>query len=126
MERRFELRKAAHRIEECIQRGESEAGVADYEVRSWPDWHRHQTLAMIAAWFLATETRRGKKWAPAITVPQLQEGIARLLHAAADCDGPTRVARERTRRLERNQLARLYHWKQHNKLPPLNLEKRRI
>ena len=118
--------KAAHRIEECIQRGKSEAGMADYEVRSWPGWHHHQTLSMIAAWFLVTETRRGKKWTPAITVPQIQEGIARLLHAAADCDGPTRVARERTRRLERNQLARLYHWKQHNKLPPLNLEKRQI
>lgn len=53
--------KAAHRIEECIGRGKSEAGMADYEVRSWPGWHHHQTLAMIAAWFLVTETRRGKK-----------------------------------------------------------------
>lgn len=53
--------KAAHRIEECIQRGKSEAGMADYEVRSWPGWYHHQTLSMLAAWFLVTETRRGKK-----------------------------------------------------------------
>lgn len=53
--------KAEHRIEECIQRGKSEAGLADYEVRSWPGWYHHQTLSLLAAWFLNRETRRGKK-----------------------------------------------------------------
>lgn len=52
---------AEHRIEECIQRGKSETGLADYEVRSWPGWHHHQTLSLIAAWFINTETRRGEK-----------------------------------------------------------------
>jgi SRSO17 transposase len=53
--------KAEHRIEECIQRAKSEAGLADYEVRNWIGWHHHQTLSLIATWFLVTETRRGKK-----------------------------------------------------------------
>lgn len=53
--------KAQHRIEECIQRSKSEAGLADYEVRNWNGWHHHQTLSLIATWFLLTETRRGKK-----------------------------------------------------------------
>jgi SRSO17 transposase len=53
--------KAEHRIEECIQRSKSEAGLADYEVRHWTGWHHHQTLSLIATWFLVTETRRGKK-----------------------------------------------------------------
>lgn len=53
--------KAAHRIEECIQRSKSEAGLADYEVRTWRGWHHHQTLSLIATWFLVTEARRGKK-----------------------------------------------------------------
>lgn len=53
--------KAEHRIEECIQRGKSEAGLADYEVRNWIGWHHHQTLSLLAVWFLTTETRRGKK-----------------------------------------------------------------
>jgi SRSO17 transposase len=53
--------KAEHRIEECIQRGKSEAGLADYEVRSWAGWHHHQTLSLIATWFLVQEARRGKK-----------------------------------------------------------------
>jgi len=50
-----------HRIEECIKRSKSEAGLADYEVRSWLGWHHHQVLSMIATWFLVQETRRGKK-----------------------------------------------------------------
>lgn len=53
--------KAEHRIEECIQRGKGEAGLADYEVRTWRGWHHHQTLSLIASWFLVCEARRGKK-----------------------------------------------------------------
>jgi SRSO17 transposase len=52
--------KAAHRIEECIQRAKGEAGLADYQVRNWIGWHHHQTLSLVAAWFLNKETRRGK------------------------------------------------------------------
>lgn len=53
--------KAEHRIEECIQRSKGEAGLADYEVRTWRGWHHHQTLSLIATWFLTCETCRGKK-----------------------------------------------------------------
>ena len=56
--------KAEHRIEECLQRSKSEAGLADYEVRNWTGWHHHQTLSLIATWFLVTETHRGKKMDP--------------------------------------------------------------
>jgi SRSO17 transposase len=52
--------KAEHRIEECLQRAKGEAGLADYEVRTWEGWHHHQTLSLIATWFLTQETRRGK------------------------------------------------------------------
>jgi SRSO17 transposase len=53
--------KAEHRVEECIQRAKSEAGLADYEVRNWRGWHHHQVLSLIATWFLVCEARRGKK-----------------------------------------------------------------
>jgi SRSO17 transposase len=53
--------KAEHRIEECLQRGKSEAGLADYEVRHWTGWQHHQTLSLLATWFLVRETQRGKK-----------------------------------------------------------------
>jgi SRSO17 transposase len=53
--------KAAHRIEECFHRAKSEAGLADYEVRTWRGWHHHQTLSLLTTWFLTQETRQGKK-----------------------------------------------------------------
>jgi SRSO17 transposase len=52
--------KAEHRIEECLQRAKGQAGLADYQVRTWEGWHHHQTLSLIATWFLTQETRRGK------------------------------------------------------------------
>lgn len=53
--------KAEHRIEECLQRAKGEAGLAEYEVRTWIGWHHHQTLSIIATWFLTQESRREKK-----------------------------------------------------------------
>jgi len=53
--------KAEHRVEECLQRAKSEAGLADYEVRTWRGWHHHQTLSLVATWFLTQETRHGEK-----------------------------------------------------------------
>lgn len=52
--------KSAHRIEECLERGKGEAGLADYQARNWMAWHHHQALSLLAAWFLNQETRRGK------------------------------------------------------------------
>jgi SRSO17 transposase len=58
--------KAAHRIEECFERAKGEAGLADYQVRNWTAWYHHQTLSLLAAWFLNQETRRGKNPDPGI------------------------------------------------------------
>jgi SRSO17 transposase len=52
--------KAQHRIEECLKRAKGGAGLGDYQVRTWSGWHHHQTLALLATWFLTQETRRGK------------------------------------------------------------------
>jgi SRSO17 transposase len=71
--------KAAHRIEECIKRAKKEAGLADYEVRTWEGWHHHQTLSLMATWFLIKETRRGKK-------------LDARDHRAADPQGPRAAA----------------------------------
>ena len=77
--------KAEHRIEECLQRSTSKAGLADYEVRHWTGWQHHQTLSLLATWFLEREAHRGKKRTPAITFPQIRQGIATILHEAFQC-----------------------------------------
>jgi SRSO17 transposase len=53
--------KAEHRVERCLQRGKGEAGLAEYQVRTWSGWHHHQALSLIAGWFLVQEASRGKK-----------------------------------------------------------------
>jgi len=61
--------QAAHRVEECLERAKGEAGLGDYQVRNWIAWHHHQTLSLLAAWFLNQETRRGKNPDPGYDVP---------------------------------------------------------
>jgi SRSO17 transposase len=50
--------KERQRIEECFERAKGEAGLAQYEVRSWAGWHHHTMLSMLATWFLTLEARR--------------------------------------------------------------------
>jgi hypothetical protein len=40
-------------IESCFEAAKGEAGLDEYEVRSWTGWHRHVTLAMLAHAYLA-------------------------------------------------------------------------
>lgn len=86
--------KAEHRIEECLQRSKSEAGLADYEVRNWRGWQHHQTLSLLATWFLVRETARGKKMDPCdhLTAdsPRHRHDLARgiaMRHEAAHAQG---------------------------------------
>jgi SRSO17 transposase len=66
--------KCQHRIEECLRRAKSEAGLGSYQVRTWEGWHHHQTLSLIATWFLTQETRRGKKADPGVDGPACPGG----------------------------------------------------
>lgn len=66
--------KAAHRVEECLKRAKGEAGLADYQVRTWAGWHHHQALSLIATWFLVTQTRRGKKEDHGVDRPAVGRG----------------------------------------------------
>jgi SRSO17 transposase len=45
-------------IEECFQAAKNECGLDQYEVRRYPGWYRHITLAMLAHAFLAATARR--------------------------------------------------------------------
>ena len=50
-----------HGVEELLQAGKGEVGLAQYEVRSWVGWHHHMTLSLLALWFLILEKRRLEK-----------------------------------------------------------------
>ena len=55
------LARVGHRrwpIEDCFLRGKDELGLGDYEVQGWRGWHHHQTLVILALWFLVLQRRR--------------------------------------------------------------------
>ena len=91
--------------------------------RSWPTlWPR-----CAAAGLLKTRNQfGGKKWTPALTLPQIRQGIAVILREAYQCDTMSYLLDACQKRLRRNELARFYPWKQRNRLPPLNLHKRQF
>ncbi len=76
--------------------------------------------------FWSKKPSGGKKWTPAMTLPQIRQGIAMILHEAYQCDTRAHLLDACQKRLRRNELARFYHWKQRNLLPPLNLHKRQF
>jgi SRSO17 transposase len=42
-------------VEECFQAGKGQVGLDHYQVRTWPGWYRHITLAIAAhSWLTAT------------------------------------------------------------------------
>ena len=45
-------------IECCFKEGKSELGLDHYEVRSWPGWHHHMTLVVLAHHFLVRLQQR--------------------------------------------------------------------
>jgi SRSO17 transposase len=42
-------------VEECFQSAKNDCGMDEYEVRRYPGWYRHVTLAMLAHAFLAAQ-----------------------------------------------------------------------
>jgi SRSO17 transposase len=61
------MRVAASRwsVEQCFEEAKGETGLDQYEVRSWPSWHRHITLSMLAHGFLAWQRREAGEKRPA-------------------------------------------------------------
>ena len=68
----------------------------------------------------------GKKRTPAITLPQIRQGIALILYEVFQCGTLSQRLKECQQRLQRNELARFYPWKQRNLLAPLNLYNRQF
>jgi len=78
--------KAEHRIEECLQRAKSEAGLADYEV-SHLAWLAPSSNAVLGRHLVPhAGNPRGKKIHAGITVPQVRAILAALLHRKLNCD----------------------------------------
>jgi len=110
-------------IETSLKRGKGEAGMDEYQVRTWQGWHHHMVLSLIAVWFLIGETHRGQQWTPALTLPQVRYGLSVLLLEVFCTPGIDYICRQVYRQLMRNELARFYHHRTRKCLPPKKLRR---
>ncbi len=115
--------KAGACIEASFKRGKGEAGMDEYQVRTWQGWHHHMALSLIAVWFLIGETHRGQQLTPALTLPQVRYGLSVLLLETFLTLGVSSIGRHVQRQLMRNELARFYHHRTRNYLPPRKLRR---
>ena len=81
------------------------------------------TLALIAVWFLIAETHRGQQLTPALTLPQVRYGLSVLLLETFLTLGVSSICRHVQRQLMRNELARFYHYRIRNCIPPKKLRR---
>jgi SRSO17 transposase len=109
--------KAGACIEASFKRGKGEAGMDEYQVRTWEGWHHHMALTLIAVWFLIGETHRGQQVTPALTLPQVRYGLSVLLLEVCCTPGIDSICRQVQRQLLRNELARFYHHRARKCIP---------
>jgi hypothetical protein len=110
--------KAGTCIEASFKRGKGEAGMDKYQVRTWEGWHHHMALTLIAVWFLLSETHRGQQWTPALTLPQVRYGLSLMLMEVFCPRSISYICRQVQRQLMRNELARFYHYRTRDCIPP--------
>jgi SRSO17 transposase len=106
--------KAGACIEASVNRGKSEAGMDEYQGRTWQGWHHHMALSLIAVWFLIGETHRGQ---------QVRYGLSVRLLELFCTPGVDSICRQVQRQLLRNELARFYHHRTRQCLPPRKLRR---
>jgi SRSO17 transposase len=115
--------KAGTGIEASFKRGKGEAGMDEYQGRTWEGWHHHMALSLISVGFLIGETHRGQQCTPALTLPQVRYGLSVLLLETFLTLGVSHICRQVQRQLMRNELARLYHHRTRKCLPPRKLRR---
>jgi hypothetical protein len=93
----------------------------EYQVRTWPGWHHHMALSLMAVWFLIGETHRGQQSTPALTLPQVRYGLSRLLLEVFCTPGVDDICRQVQRQLMRNESARFHHYHTRKCMPPRKL-----
>jgi hypothetical protein len=80
-------------------------------------------LSLMAVWFLVGETHRGQSLPPALTLPQVRYGLSLLLLEVFCTPGTDYICRQVRRQLMRNELARFYHYRTRNCIPPRKLRR---
>jgi SRSO17 transposase len=79
IERLAEMSHSRYWMERAIQDAKGEAGLADYELRSWRGWHHHMTMTILAMLFLLELQLDWKSKAPHLTIQDVREILEVIL-----------------------------------------------
>jgi SRSO17 transposase len=113
------LAEGGHRrwpVEDCFLRGKDELGLGDYEVQGWRGWQHHQTLVLLALWFLVLQQRRlGKKSVAGMTLPDTRRLLQAVFAVAAPRHPEAHAIALSDWRQARNEIARQCHAKTHER-----------
>ena len=80
-------------------------------------------LSLMAVWFLIGETHRGQQWTPALTLPQVRQGLSLLLLEVFYTTGVDYICHQVQRQLLRNESARFYHHRTRKCMPRRKLRR---
>jgi SRSO17 transposase len=104
------------RVEEFLEDGKGNFGMADYEARAWTSWHHHMTMVALAHLFMTTTKNELQEEMPELTLPLALELMK------ATMSRPTLTEADALRlteyHLHRNKVARQSHhksWKRKHK-----------
>ncbi len=79
LERLAEMSHSRYWIERAIQDAKGQAGLADYELRSWRGWHHHMTMTILAMLFLLELQLDWQPKAPNLTIQDVREILEVIL-----------------------------------------------
>ena len=66
-------------VERALQNAKEEAGLDEYEVRSWQGWHHHITMTMLTMLFLLELQLTLKGKGPMLTIQDVRWILKRIL-----------------------------------------------
>jgi SRSO17 transposase len=85
-------------IDDMFKQAKGLVGLDQYEVRSWPGWYRHITLALLAFAVLTVATKKGRRHARASAPPTSRSPSRRSAVSSSDSSGPRSVHHPRSLR----------------------------
>jgi hypothetical protein len=97
------MQRQRYWIERAFQEAKNEAGMDEYQARSWQAWHHHIALAMMALLFLLREKLLQREALPLLSASDVKVLLARLL-PRRDAD-PEEVIRQIQLRHQQRQAA---------------------
>jgi SRSO17 transposase len=94
-----QIQRQRYWIERAFQDAKSEAGMADYQARSWKAWHHHMALVMMVLLFMLQQRQKHHATHPKLSCADLKILLAHILpNRNASLEEVLRLMEQRHRR----------------------------